>query len=113
MDSKRLNYNNYSYSDKKIIEDLGKEFEEYFFDNKKNRIKKSKLEKSSNFKIGDNVVVKGSYGMIVFGPYNDESKYDIYEIELEDGKMITDKDDGQAIMIHIEEKEDVEEDEFF
>lgn len=109
--TKRLSgQRNDSISDMDFLMSLDPDLREYFDDVRLVKsTSKSTRKKKANFSIGDQVEVNASYGTIILGPYNSDNGKDTYEIECEDGGMITAEDDGNSIKIYvppIEENED-------
>lgn len=87
----------------KAMKDLDPDLLEIFDDiglNPKNKKSKS-VSKKSNFAVGDQVSIKGTYGTIIYGPYKSASNKDTYEIETEDNQLITAEDDGKSISIYV------------
>jgi hypothetical protein len=99
---------------KAIMQELGPEMMEYFDDIRKPKKLKRKSNSKSSFSLGEIVTVKGSHGTIIYGPYKSDSKKDTYEVEMEDGDIITVEDDGKSMVkySHVEEKTEEEDDDF-
>jgi hypothetical protein len=97
---------------KKIMDELGPELMEYFDDIRKPRKLKKKSSDVSKFKVGDLVTVGCLYGTIIYGPYKLTSGVNNYEVEIEDGEIITVEDIGDNIVkyVQLEEHEDIDED---
>lgn len=111
--SKNFNDDFVSRADK-AMEGLDPDLYEFFDDMRLGKSKKkSKVKKKkARFAVGDSVNVGETFGTIIYGPYHTESGIDTYEIETEDGKIITSEDDGTAISIYVppieeEEKDDL------
>lgn len=116
MKRSRLSSSNDNFVSKKqrLMNELDPELFEYLNDfitpSKKLKSKNKKVKKAS-FEIGDSVESKGVFGTIIYGPYNSESNEDTYEIETEDGSIITAKDDGVSIIKYVAPIEEENEDE--
>lgn len=104
---------NDSMNDMDFLASLDPDLREYFDDTRllKSKSTKSKRKKKSNFSIGDQVEVKNTYGTIIYGPYDSENNKNTYEIECEDGSMITAEDDGFSIKAYIAPEPEKEDDE--
>ena len=97
----------------KIIEELGPEMMEYFNDIRKPKKLKRKSNSKKSFSLGEFVTVRGSHGTIIYGPYNSNSQKETYEVEMEDGEIITVEDDGKYIVKYAHVEEEVEKDDDF
>ena len=97
---------------KKMLEYLGPEMMEYFDDLRPSKKLKKKDNVKGNFSVGEIVTVGNSHGTIIYGPYKAENKKVQYEIEMEDGDIITVEDDGEKIVKYASQEEDIEEDDF-
>lgn len=111
--SRRLidQYSNDNIDDMSFLMSLDPDLREYFDDGRLVKSKKSKKKRSkkANFVIGDQVEVNNTYGTIIYGPYDSDEGKDTYEIECEDGGIVTANDDGNSIKVYIapiEEQED-------
>ena len=71
---------------------------EYFDDIRKPRKLKKTSQKNANFFVGDIVTVGGSHGTVIYGPYVGDNNKATYEVEMEDGDIITIIDDGKSIV---------------
>lgn len=106
---RKRNFDDYS----KFINELDPELKQILFGiNSPNKSKSKKKKKSSKFKIGDSIVVNDKYGTIILGPYQDSYGADVYEIELEDGSIITAEEEKISIYIPPVEEEKDEDDDF-
>ncbi len=97
---------------KKIMDELGPDMMEYFEDiSRVRRVKKAKSSKNT-FDIGEIVKVGDNHGTVIYGPYKMNSKFNNYEIEMENGDIVTIQDDGHSVTkytpVEIEKEEDVD-----
>lgn len=100
---------NNDIDDMSFLNDLDPELINYIKDSRLVKLKKSKKKKKANFNIGDSVEIKDNYGTIIYGPYESENGKDNYEIECENGEIITAEDNGVSIKRYIppiEEEDD-------
>ena len=79
--------------DYKLVSNMDNDLAGYFSDarvfaKKTTSTKKKQKQKTSSYKIGDKVTVKGVKGSIIFGPYEVDKKK-MYEIELDNGELIS------------------------
>lgn len=103
---------NDSINDMDFLMSLDPDLREYFDDGRllKSKSTRKKRKKKANFTIGDQVEVNNSYGTIIYGPYDSENGKDMYEIECEDGGMVTAEDDGVSIKTYIPPVEEPQDD---
>lgn len=96
----------------KAMEGLDPDLYEFFDDMRlgKSKKKTKTKKKKAKFAVGDTVNVKDTFGTIIYGPYQTDSGIDTYEIETEDGKIITSEDDGFSISVYIPPVEEEEKD---
>ena len=101
-----------SMGDMDFLMSLDPDLREYFDDGRllKSKQTKKKRKKKANFITGDQVEINNSYGTIIYGPYDSENGKDMYEIECEDGSMITAEDDGVSIKIYVAPIEEPDDD---
>lgn len=93
----------------KAMASLDPDLYEFFDDMRLGKSKKKKTsKKKGKFAIGDNVNVAGTFGTVIYGPYQSDSGKDTYEIETEDNGIITAEDDGKSISVYVPPVEDQE-----
>ncbi|AEO93283.1 gp12 [Bacillus phage G] len=100
-------------NDMDFLMSLDPDLREYFDDGNrllKTKSTKKKRKKKASFTIGDQVEVNDSYGTVIFGPYESETGKDTYEIECEDGSIVTSEDDGVSIKVYVAPIEEPEKD---
>lgn len=83
---------------KKIMEELGPDLMEYFDDISKPKKLKKKGNLRARFSIGDIVTINDTHGTVIYGPYKSDSNKETYEIEMEDGDILTVEDNGKNIV---------------
>lgn len=96
----------------KMLEDLDPDLREYFNEARlvKSTKTKKQRKKKARFSIGDQVEVNNVYGTIIYGPYPSDKGKDTYEIECENGDIITAEDDGVSIKAYVPPVEKEEDD---
>lgn len=80
--------------DLELLRDLGPELYQYL--DGENRLLKTRREHKARFNVGDEVEINtagwNGYGIIIYGPYNNADVEHVYEVEGEDGTILSVRD---------------------
>lgn len=112
MTKRRLaGQHNDGIDDMDFLNDIDPELSEYLNGSRllKSTDQNKSRKKKASFSIGEHVEIDNKYGTIIYGPYHSDNGEDTYEIECEDGDIVTAEDNG-SIEIYVPPVEEKEED---
>ena len=111
-DDRMKRLNNGENQENKKLEEIDHELMSYIEDLRRKKKLKKKNNENKKFSVGEIVTVKGNHGTIIYGPYKSHTKKEKYEIEMEDGDILTVEDDGQSIIKYTQIEDDFEDDKY-